>query len=78
MQRKILLDSADKAVQFVKLSQESECEVDVVAGNRLSVDARSIMGVLTCLNKDPVILDIHGRQEEVATYLNSVDKYFVS
>lgn len=78
MQRKILLDSADKAVQFVKLSQESECEVDVVTENRLSVDARSIMGVLTCLNKEPVLLDIHGQQEEVTAYLDSVNKYFVS
>lgn len=78
MQKKILLDSTDKIVQFVKLSQEADCEVDVVAGNRLCVDAKSIMGVMSCLNKEPVTLDIHGKQEEIDAYLDSVRVYCIS
>lgn len=78
MQKKVLLDSTDKVVQFVKLSQTTDCDVDVVAGNRLCVDAKSIMGVLSCLNKEPVTLDIHGQKDEIDAYLDRVSMYCVS
>lgn len=78
MQRKLLLDSTDKVVQFVKLSQMTDCDVDVICDNKIYVDAKSIMGVMSCLNKMPAMLSITGDKDDMETYVSTVSEYLVS
>lgn len=78
MQKKILLDSTDKAFEFVKLSQMTECDVDVICDNRIYVDAKSIMGVMSCVNKTPVLLKIQGDARDMEKYVSQVSEYLVS
>ena len=78
MQRTILLDSTDKVQQFVRISQKSPISMDLLCKNHTSIDAKSIMGVLSCCYGIPTTLDIHADEKEADELMSQLKKYFIS
>lgn len=74
---KVSLNSVEKIQDFVKIVKNTSCDMDLISG-RSYLDAKSIMGILSCDVKKPLQLDIHGTDEEASEVVSLIDKYVVA
>jgi len=73
----VLLDGVDKISEFVSIVNHSNCDVDLISGNRTYLDAKSILGIMSCNIHEPLTLEIIGSQEEKEELLSQIKKFVV-
>ena len=61
---KVLLDSVDKVKDFIDITRSVSYDIDLISGRNTYLDAKSLLGVLSCDCTKPLTLDIHAEQEE--------------
>ena len=75
---KVLLDSVDKVKDFVDITRSASYDIDLISGRHTYLDAKSLLGVLSCDCTKPLVLDIHAEQEERAELIEKLEKYVVA
>lgn len=75
---KVLLDSVDKVKEFVDITRSAPYDIDLISGRNTYLDAKSLLGVLSCDCRKPLILDIHAELEEREEFLSQIQKYVVA
>lgn len=75
---KILLDSVDKVRDFVSIAANSPYDIDLISGKHTYLDAKSLLGVLSCDFRKPLVLDIHAETDEKEDLINKLEKYLVA
>lgn len=78
MDVKVLLDSVDKVIDFVDITRDVNYDIDVISGRNTYLDAKSLLGVLSCDCKKPLRLDIHAEEEESQELIEKLEKYVVA
>lgn len=70
-EKKILLTSIEEAKRFV--TEASRCDFDVdVFYNRFTIDAKSILGVLSLDLARVLTVQMNGENEEIEAYLETI------
>ena len=70
-EKKILLTSSEEAQRFV--TEASRCDFDVdVFYNRFTIDAKSILGVLSLDLARVLTVQMNGENEEFEAYLETI------
>ncbi len=70
-EKKILLTSIEEAKRFV--TEASRCDFDVdVFYNRFTIDAKSILGVLSLDLAKVLTVQMNGENEEFEAYLDTI------
>lgn len=64
MEVKVLLNSIEKVKNFVVVARSIDCDIDLIGGRNVYLDAKSLMGILSCNVSKPLILDIHADELE--------------
>lgn len=75
---KVLLDSVDKVREFVDITRSAPYDIDLISGRNTYLDAKSLLGVLSCDCRKPLVLDIHAEMEERAELMSKIEKYVVA
>ncbi len=75
---KVLLDSVDKVKEFVDITRSAPYDIDLISGRNTYLDAKSLLGVLSCDCRKPLILDIHAEMDEIEEFMSRIEKYVVA
>ena len=75
---KVLLDSVDKVRDFVDITRSAPYDIDLISGRNTYLDAKSLLGVLSCDCRKPLVLDIHAEMEEREEFMAKIEKYVVA
>lgn len=75
---KVLLDSVDKVKEFVDITRSAPYDIDLISGRNTYLDAKSLLGVLSCDCRKPLILDIHAGMDETEEFMSRIEKYVVA
>lgn len=75
---KVLLDSVDKVRDFVDITNDTPYDIDVISGKHTYLDAKSLLGVLSCDCRKPLVLDIHAGKRERSELMTKLEKYVVA
>ena len=75
---KVLLDSADKVRDFINITRSTPYDIDLVSGRNTYLDAKSLLGVLSCDCRKPLLLNIHAEMEEREELMSRLEKYVVA
>lgn len=75
---KVLLDSVDKVKEFVDITRSAPYDIDLISGRDTYLDAKSLLGVLSCDCRKPLILDIHAEMDESEEFMSRIEKYVVA
>lgn len=73
----IQLSCVNQVGDFVKAAETLPCEVTVRAGG-LTVNGKSLMGIVSLGAKEPVTVEVHGSQQEAEALRASVEQYIVA
>lgn len=71
-QKQIRLNTITDAMEFVKRASRCECDIDVFY-NRVVIDAKSLLGVLSLDLTRVLTVSMNGRDEEFENYLDELD-----
>ena len=75
---KVLLDPVDKVRDFVDITRSAPYDIDLISGKNTYLDAKSLLGVLSCDCRKPLILDIHAEVDERVELMDKIKKYVVA
>lgn len=75
---KVLLDSMEKIQGFVNITRSASCDIDLISGKHTYLDAKSLLGVLSCDCTKPLVVDIHAEQKERDTLIKKLEEYVVA
>ena len=73
---KILLNSINDVKYFVNAATEQLFDIDIVSG-RYVVDAKSIMGIFSIDLTKPIMIEVHGSDEEAAEFFEKIKQFEV-
>ncbi len=77
MEVKVLLNSIEKIKSFVGIARQTDCDIDLISGKNIFLDAKSLMGILSCNVTKPLILDIHADDDEMDEILQRFEDYII-
>ncbi len=77
MEVKVLLNSIEKIKDFVSIARGVDYDIDLISGRNTYLDAKSIMGILSCNVSKPLILDVHADDDEMEEILQIFEDYIV-
>lgn len=77
MEVKVLLNSIEKIKEFVAIARTVDCDIDLISGRNTFLDAKSLMGILSCNVAKPLILDIHAEDDEIEDILSNFEDYII-
>ena len=72
MQVKVLLNTVEKIKEFVTVTSDAQFDVDLISNNRTYLDAKSLLGILSCDIHNPFVLDIHTEENNCSDYVNHI------
>ena len=75
---KVLLDSVEKVRDFIDITRSAPYDIDLISGKNTYLDAKSLLGVLSCDCRKPLLLDIHAEMEEREELIAKLEKYVVA
>lgn len=78
MKVKVLLDSADKVADFVSITAKMPFEIDLISGKSTYLDAKSVLGILSCNYKRPLMLDIHAEDYQREQILSKLKGFLIA
>ena len=61
---KVLINSIEKAEDFVSITNDFDCDIDLVAGKNIYLDGKSILGIMSCNIAEPVTMIVNSDDEE--------------
>ena len=71
---KIVLKSIEKVKKFVQTITKFDGEFELVSGRHI-VDAKSIMGIFSVDLSNPVVLQIHAKENEEEEILKAIQEF---
>lgn len=74
----VLLDSVEKIKDFVEITRCESCDIDLISGRNTYLDAKSLLGIMSCDCTKPLQLDIHADHAEAQDFIARIDKYVVA
>lgn len=74
MEMQILMETVDKAIHFVDIISEFNENVDLIRG-RYTIDAKSIMGVLSMDLNTPVTLKVNTTKQRFQEISLALEEY---
>ncbi len=77
MKVNIMLDSADKVKEFNSIVKMVSFPMDVISGRTKYLDAKSLLGLLSCDLSKPMVLDTHGKESEERELLSKIGEFIV-
>ncbi len=75
---KVLLNSVEKVKGFIDITRSASFDIDLISGRNTYLDAKSLLGVLSCDCSKPLILDIHADDEEKEEFITRLEEYVVA
>lgn len=72
----MLLTSINDVKQFVNTACQMPFDIDIISG-RYVIDAKSIMGIFSVDLSKPITVEVHGTDEDVRQFMDSVKDYVV-
>ena len=75
---KVLLNSVDKVKDFIDITRSVSYDIDLISGRDTYLDAKSLLGVLSCDCTKPLTLDIHAEMEERRELMERLEEYVVA
>ena len=75
---KVLLTSVDKVKDFIDITRSVSYDIDLISGRDTYLDAKSLLGVLSCDCTKPLTLDIHAEMEERRELMERLEEYVVA
>lgn len=73
---KVLLNSITDVKAFVSAATAMPCDVDATSG-RYIIDVKSILGMFSLDLSKPVMIELHGTDEDAAKFEGMISKYIV-
>ena len=74
----VLLDSVETIKEFVEITRAQNYAIDLISGRNTYLDAKSLLGIMSCDCKKPLTLVIHADEEEADDFMESIEKYVVA
>lgn len=74
---KVLLNSVEKVKGFIDITRSASFEIDLISGRNTYLDAKSLLGILSCDCSKPLVLDIHADEDEREEFINRLEDYLV-
>jgi len=75
---KVLINSIEKAEHFVEITNDFDCDIDLVAGKNIYLDGKSILGIMSCNICEPVTMIVNCDDvEENNRLTNELSPYIV-
>lgn len=75
MEIKVKLNTVERARRFVRITNKKNFEIDLVSGNHTYLDAKSLMGILSCDYNKPMLLKVHADDEEKQLLADELEEY---
>lgn len=72
IERKIKLSTMEEIKEFNTIVNQCNMDADIIAG-RYIIDAKSVMGLFSIDLSEPVILQLHGKPDDVL--LDKLEKF---
>lgn len=73
----IRLDSAEKVKEFNQIVRLVSFPMDVISGRNRYLDAKSLLGLLSCDLSQPMVLDIHAQESEGEEFISKIGEFIV-
>lgn len=78
MRFKVLVDSFEKVQKFVSITNGFQHDIDLLSGRNVYLDAKSIMGILSCNIVEPLTVIVNCNNEEENSKLHrALEAYIV-
>lgn len=78
MSRNVLLNSVEKIKAFETVVRDFPYDINLIAGNRKYLDAKSILGILSCDVSQPMKMVPIAPEEDVEELFDAVGQFVVS
>ncbi len=75
---KVLLNSVEKVKGFIDITRNASFDIDLISGRNTYLDAKSLLGVLSCDCSKPLVLDIHADEDEREEFIALLEEYVVA
>lgn len=75
---KVLLNSVEKVKGFIDITRSASFEIDLISGRHTYLDAKSLLGILSCDCSKPLVLDIHADGDERDEFVNRLGDYLIA
>ncbi|MBQ7942911.1 MAG: HPr family phosphocarrier protein [Lachnospiraceae bacterium] len=75
---KVLLNSVEKVKGFIDITRSASFDIDLISGRNTYLDAKSLLGVLSCDCSKPLVLDIHADEDEREEFISRLEEYVVA
>lgn len=72
---KVILNNIEKIKEFVSIVSHSACDVDLISGKSTYLDAKSILGIMSCNINEPLNIDIFGDEAEKEALIQNIGKF---
>lgn len=78
MEFKVLVNTFEKVEDFVTITNNSLYDIDLVSGKHIYLDAKSMMGILSCNIAEPMTIIVNCNDEAENGKLRAeLEKYIV-
>lgn len=74
---KVLLNDMEKVQEFVSIVSHSTCDVDLISGKSTYLDAKSILGIISCNINEPLTVEIFGNEDERKELIRGIKKFII-
>lgn len=78
MNVKVLLNTVEKVKGFVNITNEANFDIDLLSGKNTYLDAKSLLGILSCDFRKPLELSMTADEEEREEFMTKIAQYIVA
>lgn len=79
MEFQVLVNSPEKIQQFVQITNSLSYDIDLISGKDCYLDAKSIMGILSCNFKKPMTVIVNCRDDaENERIMSDLAEYIIA
>ena len=77
MENRVLLDTVPKIKEFVDIANHVDCDIDLKSGRATYLDAKSLLGILSCNTSEPIEVQIHDDGVIRDEFYRKIEKFMV-
>ena len=74
---RVILNTIEKVKDFVAVVNHSPCDVDLISGKSTYLDAKSILGILSCNIKEPLSIEIFGGETDKEALIHNIERFVI-
>lgn len=78
MNVKVLLNSVEKVKNFVNITNEADFDIDLLSGKNTYLDAKSLLGILSCDCREPMELSMVAGETQKEEFIRKISNYIVA